>query len=124
MARTMYLIGGSLLVLGTCKGDPDATTIDYGKTLGGTFLTLEEAIRAGARTRNKLGKDVWLGVNLKVAIVDGMLGFYWLGKFRYTREWNRAKRPTDKYVQQHVERQARLNIPLDDATQVIWHWEE
>lgn len=112
------------LVLGTLEGKPTVTDLDYCKSHGWQLVTLEEAVARGALTRNKLGKEVWLGVNIKVKIEDRALRAWWLGKWRPMAYWGRTKRPSDKWVQAQLERVLRVNIPLDPVTQIIFNWKE
>jgi hypothetical protein len=112
------------LVMGTCKEEPGPIEIDYMRVRGAQFYTLEEGIKMGARITNAKGVPVWLGVNVRVKLEDKYLWFWWSGKWRLAGEWNRKTKPSNKWIQDHVERPARYNIPLDPATAVLWHWDD
>lgn len=108
-------------IIATCECKPGATEIDWARVKGCEFYELKDAIKLGGHFREG-DKLIWVGVNLRVRITDGMMTFWWDGKWRTCMEWNRSKKPSDKWVQKHLECTARYNCPLNPKTVIIWHW--
>lgn len=111
------------LVLGTYE-NPTAVDLDYCRAQGWKLYTLEEAINNGARVRNALGHLVWLGVNLKLKMEGHALYLWWLGKWRPVAYYSRSGRPSERWTRAQLERVARVNIPLDPKTVILYNWTE
>lgn len=111
------------LVMGTCK-ESTIENRDYCRSYGWKLYTLKEAVARGAKIRNKLGHQIWLGVDLKLKLDNRALLAWWLGKWRTVAYYPyKNRRPSDEWTRTQLERVMRVNIPLDPETLILYHWE-